>query len=97
MKRIAIGLTGLVFLTLANAAAAAERTAVFVVKNMSCVACPFIVKRSMASVAGVVSVKVSYEDKTATVRYDDARTTPAKIGAASAKAGFPATPRKSAS
>lgn len=97
MKRIAIGLAAIAFVAFANVASAAERTVVFAVKNMTCAACPFIVKKSMASVAGVVSVKVSYKDRTATVRYDDSKTTPRKIGAASGNAGFPATPKKSAS
>ena len=73
-----------------QAALAGERTVTFAVENMYCAACPYTVKTSMASVAGVKSVNVSFEAKTATVTFDDAKATADAIAAASANAGYPA-------
>jgi mercuric ion binding protein len=77
---------------LAPAAFAGERTVTFAVDNMSCASCPYIVKTSMAAVPGVTKVAVSYEAKTAIVTFDDAKTNPDAIAAASMNAGYPAHP-----
>jgi mercuric ion binding protein len=78
--------------TLAPAALAAERTVTFAVDNMTCASCPFIVKSSMAAVPGVAKVAVSFEAKTATVTFDDAKTSSDTIATASMNAGYPAHP-----
>ncbi|WP_367164891.1 heavy-metal-associated domain-containing protein [Geobacillus thermoleovorans] len=44
----------------------------------------------MAAVDGVGRVVVSFEAKTATVTFDDAKTNPEAIAAASSNAGYPA-------
>lgn len=82
-------------LMLAPAAWAGERTVTFAVDNMTCATCPYIVKTTMATVPGVASVTVSFEAKTATVTFDDAKTNPDAIAAASLNAGYPARPRQS--
>lgn len=56
---------------------------------MWCASCPYIVKRSLEKVAGVLDVAVSYDDQTATVRYDDEQTTIAALTQATADVGFP--------
>ena len=76
---------------------AGERTVTFAVDNMTCASCPYIVKTSMAAVPGVANVTVSFEAKTATVMFDDAKTNPDAIAAASANAGYPAHPRRQGS
>jgi mercuric ion binding protein len=76
----------------APAAFAAQRTVTFDVDNMTCASCPYIVKTSMAAVPGVSTVAVSFEAKTATVTFDDAKTNPDAIAAASMNAGYPARP-----
>ncbi|MGH6881247.1 MAG: heavy-metal-associated domain-containing protein [Hypericibacter sp.] len=48
----------------------------------------------MAAVPGVAKVAVSFEAKTATVTFDDARTNPDAIATASMNAGYPAHPRQ---
>jgi mercuric ion binding protein len=78
----------------APAAFAAERTITFAVDNMTCASCPYIVKSSMAAVPGVTNVAISFEAKTATVTFEDAKTNPASIAAASTNAGYPAHPRR---
>ena len=62
----------------ASTALAAERTVTFAVDNMTCASCPYIVKTSMAAVPGVSTVAVSFEAKTATVTFDEAKTNPAR-------------------
>lgn len=81
-------------LAFAPAAVAAERTAVLAVANMSCASCSYIVKKTMEGVSGVSSVNVSYGKKTATVIFDDARTTVDAIAQASTNTGFPAKPTR---
>ena len=72
-------------------AVAAERTAVLQVQNVSCVSCGPIVKRALSRVPGVRSVDLTLSGTsgTATVVYDDARTEPAALVAATVGAGFP--------
>lgn len=74
----------------ASTAFAAERTVTFAVDNMTCTSCPYIVKTSMAAIPGVTKVAVSFEAKTATVTFDDGKTNPDAIAAASMNAGYPA-------
>ena len=70
-------------------ASAAERTVTLAVDNMYCDACPYIVKQSLARVPGVETVVVSYEQKSATVTYDDEKTTPGALTSATTQAGYP--------
>lgn len=73
-------------------AAASERTVTFVVEKMTCAACPITVRTAIRKVEGVKAVRVDFNAGTATVVFDPALTTPEKIGAASANAGYPAAP-----
>lgn len=75
---------------MAPAAFAGERTVTFRIDNMTCASCPYVVKTSMVAVPGVAKVAVSFEAKTATVTFDDAKTNPNAIAAASMNAGYPA-------
>ncbi|MES0179004.1 cation transporter [Mesorhizobium sp. M0025] len=81
----------------APAAWAGERTVTFAVDNMTCASCPYIVQSSMAAVPGVAKVAVSFEAKTATVTFDDAKTNPDTIATASMNAGYPAHPTQQGS
>ena len=75
----------------AGAASAGETTVTLAVKNMDCASCPYIVQRSLSGVPGVAHVAVSFERKTATVTYDDQRTTLAALTSATAGAGYPSS------
>lgn len=77
-------------LMLAPAVWAGERTVTFAVDNMTCASCPYIVKTTMAAVPGVANVTISFEAKTATVTFDDSKTSTDAIAAASMNAGYPA-------
>ena len=83
----AVGLV--VALLVGGAALAAERTVTLAVDNMYCDACPYIVQQSLVRVDGVSRAAVSYEKKTATVTYDDQKTTLATLTAATTNAGYP--------
>ena len=76
-----------------STAFAAERTVTFAVQNMYCAACPHTVKASLEAVPGVSKVAVSFEAKTATVTYDDAKTGVNALTSATTNAGYPSTPQ----
>ena len=92
MKRTALALVLCAALFAHTAASvAAERTVTLSVK-MGCPTCPYIVKRSLARVAGVMDVRVSFGDQIAIVRFDDAKTSVATLSQATADVGFPSEP-----
>ncbi len=75
----------------AGAALAGEQTVRLNVANMTCISCPYIVKRSLEDVDGVPEAAVSYEEHQATVRFDDGKTATAALTQATAGYGFPST------
>ena len=79
-------------LLVGSRALAAERTVILAVDNMYCELCPGIVKGSLEKVGGVSQVGVSFEKKTATVTYDDKKTTLDTLTAATKNAGYPSHP-----
>ncbi|HJU19258.1 MAG TPA: mercury resistance system periplasmic binding protein MerP [Stellaceae bacterium] len=89
MIRIVAALFVIVAVLSGVVASAAERTVTLAVDHMLCSACPYIVKKSLARVPGVGKVVVSFAKKTATVTYDDAKTTTAALTAATTEAGYP--------
>ena len=74
-------------------ALAAERNVTLAIENMYCAACPHIVSKSLNRVAGVTDVAVSNEHRTATVKYDDAKTGIDDLIKATTDAGYPSSPR----
>lgn len=76
-------------------ASASLMQANFSVENMTCATCPITVRKAMQAVDGVHDVSVDYAAKTATARFDPARTSVGAIAAASANAGYPARARGS--
>ncbi len=74
---------------LAGGAASAERTVTLRVENMTCSLCAPTVKKSLARVPGVIRVEVSAETETATVTFDDAKTSTSALTAATKGAGYP--------
>lgn len=76
-----------------SAASAAERTVTLAVQNMYCAACPHTVRASLQAVPGVEAVSVSYENKTAVVTFDDAKTNLQALTTATTNAGYPSAPK----
>jgi mercuric ion binding protein len=89
MTRILAALSLTAVALSSGSASAVERTVTLAVDNMYCAACPYIVKQSLAKVPGVENVAVSFENKTATVTYDDQKTTLVKLTNATTDAGYP--------
>jgi mercuric ion binding protein len=76
-----------------SSAIAGERNVTLAVSNMYCTAYPHTGKASLEAVRGVTKVVVSYEDKTAVVTYDDARTDVKALTEATTNAGYPSAPK----
>lgn len=84
-----------VFLLAGGGAQADDRTVTLAVENMDCPTCAYIVKESLARVAGVSAVQLSMAGDrtvTATVTFDDAMVKVTALTAATADAGFPSQP-----
>jgi mercuric ion binding protein len=86
-KTVAAALLG-IGLFASPAALAAEKTITLSVPDMDCAACPVIVKSSLEGVPGVVKAVVSYNDKAAVVTFDDQKTNPSALMAATAHVGY---------
>src|SRR6266567_8188362 len=71
--------------------AAAPQTAVLDLKNMTCAMCSITVHKALEKVPGVIAAEVDYDHKTATVKYDRDKTSPAALVNATTNAGFPST------
>jgi mercuric ion binding protein len=72
-------------------AMAASRTVTLDVQNMTCAVCPITLKKALEHVSGVQQVSVNYASKTATVEFDDTKTTTDKLSEATTEAGYPST------
>ncbi len=70
-------------------AIAKERSVTLNVSGMTCPSCPYMVKKSLAKVNGVINVKVSLEEGKAWVVFDDAQANTAQLTAATGDIGFP--------
>ena len=91
MNRI-LAITALTMAILAAGdARAAERTVTLKIDNLFCASCPYIVKKVLAEVPGVRTVKVSFKNKTALVTFDDGKANVAALTAATTNVGFPST------
>jgi heavy metal translocating P-type ATPase len=62
----------------------------FEVESMSCASCVGRVEKALKAVPGVLDARVNLAAETATVTWLEGATTPAAIGAAAARAGYPA-------
>jgi mercuric ion binding protein len=72
-----------------SGAFAGERTVTLAVQNMDCSACPITVRSSLEAVPGVAKAVVSYENKTAVVTFEDAKTNVPALISATTNAGYP--------
>ena len=88
MKKL-ITLTLLPLMAGASVAIAEVRRVSLKVENMTCVACPFIVKKSLLKVGGVTKVSVDFDQKSARVTFDDEKSSVSQLTTATANAGYP--------
>ena len=96
LKRLGIAELGLMLgaLALSGVAIAAPKTVTLSVSGMTCSACPITVKKALQNVEGVEKVAVTYEPKEAVVTFEDSKTTVDKLREATAKAGYPSSPKE---
>lgn len=97
MNRVLTAFGFSVVLLAAGGALAGDKTVTLSVPGMYCASCPYIVKQSLAKVDGVGQVSASLETKTATVTYDDQKTTLTALITATTQAGYPSHELASAS
>ncbi len=72
--------------------AAADQTMVTLsVPDMTCLACPITVRKSLERVDGVIKAEAYLESQTAVVTYDPARTGVAALIEATTNYGYPST------
>ncbi len=93
MKRFLMILSVTIILIIPSIAAA-EKTVTLDVQNMTCALCPLTVRKALEAVDGVSEVKVSNDDKTVVVIFDEAKTDIAVLTAATTNAGYPSSPAK---
>jgi mercuric ion binding protein len=84
-------LASLLIVLPAVAFAATPQTAVLDLQNMTCSLCSITIRKSLEKVPGVIDAKVDYDHKTATVKYDSEKASPAALVKATTNAGFPST------
>lgn len=68
---------------------AAQQTVTLAVDNMTCSTCPYTVKKALNQVPGVEDATVSYEEKRATVTFEDTEASVEDLTAATTNAGYP--------
>jgi len=78
-----------VLLSLSGVISAVEQSVLLSVPGMNCPVCPITIKKSLQQVAGVKSVNVSYESKTAQVSFDDKLTDIKSLLKATKNVGYP--------
>ncbi len=72
-----------------SALSAAEQTVQLAVANMSCAACAPIVRKTLSAIPGVTKVTVSVEKASASVSFDDQKTSVSALITAVTNAGYP--------
>lgn len=70
---------------------AATKTVTLSVPGMTCAACPITVKKALTKVEGVTKTKVSFENREATVTFDNTKTNLQALTRATQNAGYPST------
>lgn len=70
---------------------AATQTVTLSVPGMTCAACPITVKTALTKVEGVTKAEVSFENREATVTFDDAKTNAQALTKATEDAGYPSS------
>lgn len=84
-----IAAAALLFLAnIGTSAHAASRSVTLVLEGMYCAMCPVTVKTALDFSDGVDEVKVGRDPDEAVIRYDDAKTSPAKLIEVVKKSGY---------
>jgi len=78
-----------IFLSFSIAANADQTTTSIKIEKMDCPSCPFMIKRAIEKLNGVVSASVSMETKTAVVIFEDEKVATSDFIATTTELGFP--------
>lgn len=70
---------------------AATQTVTLSVPDMTCSACPITVKMALSRVDGVETTDISFEERRATVTFDDTKTNVEALTQATENAGYPSS------
>ncbi len=89
MRSLVFISTAALFLLVAPFAIAKERAVTLNVSGMTCPSCPYMVRKSLSGVKGVIEVKVSLDEGKAWVVFDDAQANTGQLTAATEDIGFP--------
>lgn len=92
--RLFTSLALVALLPISSAFAGETQMALLDVQNMTCSLCPVTIKAALKKVPGVQDATVNLEHKTATVKFDPAKTSTVALVKASTDAGFPASVHK---
>ncbi len=71
---------------------ATPRTVILSIPSMNCPVCPITVKKALGQVPGVIAARVNFDQRLATVTFDDATTSVDALTLATRNAGYPSTP-----
>jgi len=71
-----------------------QRVVTLDIPKMFCPTCPFIIRKTLERIDGVISVKTSLETKSAVVTYDKNKVSVKTLIKATADSGYPSTERK---
>lgn len=71
-----------------------SKSAVLYAEKIFCDACAAVISKALRGVEGVNKVAVDVDKKEVTVQFDPAKTTVEQLTSATAKKGFPSSPRR---
>jgi len=77
-----------------KAARVEQRVVILDVPKMFCPTCPFIIRKTLERIDGVISVKTSFKTKTAVVTYDHNKVGVKRLIQATTDVGYPSTVHK---
>ncbi|HIO28930.1 mercury resistance system periplasmic binding protein MerP [Marinobacter salarius] len=84
-------ITAVLFTLFSLPALGVQKTVTLSIPGMTCSACPITVKAALKRVEWVSSVQVRYEERDATVTFDDEKTSVEALTQATTNAGYPST------
>lgn len=88
MNKLALAFCAFI-LILPAAGIAEERRIQLTLENMTCKMCGFTVRKSLEKTDGVTNSRVNFDSKTATITFNDEKTTIEALIAATTDAGYP--------
>ncbi len=89
MSKIKLLIASVSLLASSSSLFAAEKIVTLSVEDMTCMSCPYQVKKSLKKVDGVINATASLKTQQAVVTFDDTITNIAALTQATTNAGYP--------